>query len=560
MHASAYATARQFFEVYLRNKTAGTVVEVGSRVVAEQQRSLRSLCPNQHHYLGLDMEAGINVDIVLTDPYRFPLEAASVDAIVCTSVFEHSAFFWALFEECLRVLRPHGLLYINAPSNGYVHRYPIDAWRFYPDSGVALQDWGRRQGFEVTLLESFITDEDLRENAAEIWNDFVAVFVVGPHPLTQYPARMHPQRQDYANARTPEANILERPFLFPGRNQALARQDARTAKATPGPNAVHLYQIAYSEETWQSIPEGLLPLDNRSNERPDWAEYWPIRRFLMTQPLDDNGWYGFLSPRFAEKMLVSPQDLFTFAQTLPADVDVLNASPYFDLRTMFRNVFEQGEWAHASFLALAQHAIDELRPGVDLSELINTSQTSIYCNYFIAKPRFWRAWLALCEGVFAMAESPDHPCAAKLKQPLAYGDGTMTPKVFLIERMASLLLATDPSFVSQKYASSTFTNIFDFLPESLFNSLDQLKDQALQGHPRMQDMYERIQRSILTEPTVQGRYQKLLRNSHALGLHPSPLPRYAYWAGNEASHKTPAEQRVGLLWLLKQLFTRKSSL
>jgi hypothetical protein len=72
----------------------------------------------------------------------------------------------------LRILRPSGLLYINAPSNGPYHRYPVDCWRFYPDSGLALQRWGNRNGFKVALLESFIGAKKI-----EPWNDFVAIFV-----------------------------------------------------------------------------------------------------------------------------------------------------------------------------------------------------------------------------------------------------------------------------------------------------------------------------------------------------------------------------------------------
>ena len=32
------------------------------------------------------------------------------------------------------------LFYLNAPSNGEFHRYPVDCWRFYPDAGGALGD------------------------------------------------------------------------------------------------------------------------------------------------------------------------------------------------------------------------------------------------------------------------------------------------------------------------------------------------------------------------------------------------------------------------------------
>ena len=42
-----------------------------------------------------------------------------------------------------------------------------------------------------------------------------------------------------------------------------------------------IYQIFYNESTQKSNDPGFLPLDNLSNERPDWSEYWPIRRFLQ---------------------------------------------------------------------------------------------------------------------------------------------------------------------------------------------------------------------------------------------------------------------------------------
>ena len=58
-----------------------------------------------------------------------------------------------------RILRPGGLLYINVPSNGDFHRYPLDCWRFYPDAGVALVRWAGRRGIEIELVESFIGRE-----------------------------------------------------------------------------------------------------------------------------------------------------------------------------------------------------------------------------------------------------------------------------------------------------------------------------------------------------------------------------------------------------------------
>jgi hypothetical protein len=61
-----------------------------------------------------------------------------------------------MFIEIQRVLKPEGLFYLNAPSNGTYHRYPVDCWRFYPDSGVALSHWGQKNGYNTQLIESFV--------------------------------------------------------------------------------------------------------------------------------------------------------------------------------------------------------------------------------------------------------------------------------------------------------------------------------------------------------------------------------------------------------------------
>ena len=162
-----YGTA--FFNTYLKNTNGLTIVDIGSQDV---NGSLRSVAPPNNKYIGVDFVEAKGVDVVITDPYSLPFEDESVEAVVSSSCFEHSEFFWLLFNEALRILKPNGLLYINAPSNGIFHRYPVDCWRFYPDSGVALQNWGKRSGYNCALLESFV---GMSKNDA--WNDFIAVFV-----------------------------------------------------------------------------------------------------------------------------------------------------------------------------------------------------------------------------------------------------------------------------------------------------------------------------------------------------------------------------------------------
>lgn len=549
MHASAYKTAHQFFEVYASAFTSGTVVEIGSRQVAAGQRTLRALCPPHLDYLGIDLEPGINVDIVLTDPYVFPLPETSVDIVICTSVFEHCDFFWELFVQVLHILKPGGLLYVNAPSNGYVHRHPVDCWRFYPDSGIALAEWGRRQGHDVALLESFITDADLSENTQEIWNDFVAVFIKGSSEASRYAQRLMNLRDDYMNARRLEQTELLCTYPFPARShdQVLHRLSSQHNS-----RRVCLYQIAYSEETWNNVPRQLFPLDNRSNERPDWAEYWPIRRFLLNETLDENAFYGFLSPRFSEKLLCSPEDLIPFIASVPDDVDVVAFSPFFDIGALFRNVFEQGEYCHPGLMDLSIQVVDEIMPEVDLHKLINTSANTIFCNYFAAKPRFWRRWLELGERVFAMAESPQHRCAPSLCRGYFHRNETMPAKVFVIERLASLLLGTTNEFKVAKFEIITRTQAFEEIPFALLVNLDALKSQAVNGHPMLLNAFNHIQREILEGERARMEQLWVLSKNVELRVGHVPSRGYEHW-GNAQEAASQEHEQIGLWWLLKRL-------
>jgi len=168
MHETAMIYGKWFFDKY---GPFERILEIGSRVVAGG--SLRECACLSSNYVGVDCEAGPGVDIVAHDPYRLPVADDVADAVVSSSTFEHSDFFWLTFMEMVRICKPHGYLYVNAPSNGYVHRHPVDCWRFYPDAGQALTKWAHRNGVELELVETFIGEPD--PDIAH-WEDFVAVW------------------------------------------------------------------------------------------------------------------------------------------------------------------------------------------------------------------------------------------------------------------------------------------------------------------------------------------------------------------------------------------------
>ena len=144
MHSSAMSNGKIFFETYAKffqNNTDVQVVDMGAQDV---NGSLREITPENFTYIGLDFEDAKGVDIIIEDPYTIPLRDEFADIVLSSSCFEHSEMFWLVFLEIMRILKPGGLLYLNVPSNGPFHRYPVDCWRFYPDSAKALETWGKR--------------------------------------------------------------------------------------------------------------------------------------------------------------------------------------------------------------------------------------------------------------------------------------------------------------------------------------------------------------------------------------------------------------------------------
>lgn len=191
MHDTAYLIGGLVMETYLP-ATPAKILEIGSQDV---NGSLRAHAPRNASYTGLDFEAGKGVDIVVTGLSDWNVEDAAFDLVAASSVFEHDKAFWRTFLAMCAKTKPGGHIYVSAPSNGTVHRYPQDYWRFYPDAGLALQEWALDEGFKVSLVESFIA-----ERQAEVWNDFCAVFRREPTD--------EPLNRDFVHQKVACTNVL----------------------------------------------------------------------------------------------------------------------------------------------------------------------------------------------------------------------------------------------------------------------------------------------------------------------------------------------------------------
>jgi len=75
----------------------------------------------------------------------------------------------------------------------------------------------------------------------------------------------------------------------------------------------------------------------------------------------------------------------------------------------------------------------------------------VFSNYFFAKPAFWRRWLQVNERIFYLCEEqPEFASKIGLLQKTTYRDGVQR-KVFLMERIASCLLTSEPQWQVANY-------------------------------------------------------------------------------------------------------------
>jgi SAM-dependent methyltransferase len=199
MHDTAYEIGREFFNLYI--KQSDRILEIGSQNVNGTLRDFDSRCSE---YVGVDLCPGPGVDIVLTDPYKFPFKKSHFDAVISSSCFEHDQMFWLTFLEMVRVLKPKGYIYINAPSNGNYHRHPVDNWRFYPDAAIALETWARQKGKNVSLVECFTA-----KRKQDIWNDCVMIFSKKKHNANQSTTRLTDKFPDSVNIRYSSSPSIE---------------------------------------------------------------------------------------------------------------------------------------------------------------------------------------------------------------------------------------------------------------------------------------------------------------------------------------------------------------
>lgn len=158
MHQSSFNLMCRLIKDYAVPLSGKRVLDVGG---VDLNGSYKSIFKDAE-YLSLDRHEGVDIQV---DGYEWPDDLDPFDIVISGQTLEHDPHFWLTAQNMSRVTKPGGLLVIIVPSKGPVHQYPLDCYRFLPDSMQVLADI-----MKVRLMETY-WDQDSH------WGDLAGVFV-----------------------------------------------------------------------------------------------------------------------------------------------------------------------------------------------------------------------------------------------------------------------------------------------------------------------------------------------------------------------------------------------
>lgn len=173
MHKSAMLRMDWFIQNYIPKGTPVRVLDVGSYCVNGSYKELFN--GMSVDYVGLDISAGPNVDVVVKDAYCWDeIRDESFDFVISGNAFEHIEFPWLTMEQIYKKLKPGGFICILAPFCLSEHRYPVDCYRYYPDGFKALAKWAKFTVVDATT-GGVPNTNDLTEWRTENYDDTVLI-------------------------------------------------------------------------------------------------------------------------------------------------------------------------------------------------------------------------------------------------------------------------------------------------------------------------------------------------------------------------------------------------
>ena len=156
VNSDARPSGNQLHEEFLarcRAMSQPRVLELGTkRSIPTRSTRHDDWIPHAAAYLGTDIEAGPDVDIV-ADVHRLTQMTGEeqFDVIISCSTFEHLKYPHLAAHELMKALKIGGVIFIQTHQTYPIHAYPYDYFRFSREALAGL--FGTQMGFRVIATD-----------------------------------------------------------------------------------------------------------------------------------------------------------------------------------------------------------------------------------------------------------------------------------------------------------------------------------------------------------------------------------------------------------------------
>ncbi len=125
------------------------VLEIGALNINGVVRDL--IEPIAERYVGVDLQAGANVDII-ADAHDLGalFGVGDFDVVLCLETFEHDSHFWLTLRSIHYALTPGGIFVLTVPKFEFPLHHQPDYWRFGADSIQVLME-----GYKILSCAEF---------------------------------------------------------------------------------------------------------------------------------------------------------------------------------------------------------------------------------------------------------------------------------------------------------------------------------------------------------------------------------------------------------------------
>lgn len=160
MHQSSFDTMSRMLAQFSPKNI--TILDVGATHNMWNYKS--AVEANNCQYKNLDWGSGADYTVNSYDWSHIPTN--QFDCVISGQAFEHDKYWWRTVANIKKIVKPGAIVIFILPSCGAIHRYPVDCYRFYPDSAEVFSE----------ILNAEILE--VHHNSESEWGDLAMAFKV----------------------------------------------------------------------------------------------------------------------------------------------------------------------------------------------------------------------------------------------------------------------------------------------------------------------------------------------------------------------------------------------